>query len=60
VYNIFAGQGIAKTVQRCVIISYCFSCKPVDGIFSQFFDFCSFTAGFEDRMLFLHAKNIFS
>jgi len=46
-------QGKAlQNAQHRVITSYCALCKPADGIFSQFFDFCRLTAGFESRMLF--------
>jgi len=52
----FAGQSIVQTVR--VLISYCAVCKPAAGIFSQFFDICRLTAGFEGRMLFLFANHI--
>jgi len=57
---ILAGQTIAKTVQRHVIITYCTLCKPADGIFSQYFGVCKLIARFENRMLFLYAKNVVS
>jgi len=56
----FAGQSIAKNIQRRVIISYYALCKHADGIFSQIFVFYRFTAAFESRVHFLCAKNVLS